>query len=192
VTRKDVLLGKVDLSLETFGDVFRPPDDGNRYLPPATTNASTDGAPSSAAAAASAASTSAAKKTRRGSSSSSSSGGGSEKVDKAVRKSNLAVRTGVDFWVPLVLLSPHGAWAHAGELRLRVLLLPIPPLHRLAAQYSWLAAPPAEAQAKAGGSSSAPAVKVRSAATSMLKKGLVSDRMFTLDTPSPQALALGS
>jgi len=140
VTRKDLLLGKVDLALETFGDVFRAPDDGNRYLPVSRPSAvAADRASSSALA------FGAAEKSQHrlnGSNSNNSKGASTEISGKsATRKSSLSTRTGLDFWVPMTAAGVHGTIAHAGELRLRVLMLPIPSTHRLALQYSWLVAP---------------------------------------------------
>ena len=174
-----MLLGKVDLALETFGDIFRAPDDGNRYLLESRSAAAgADGASFSDSSALSEVygdRRSVTQESRRGSSSPSSNmkRGSIENSGKsATRKSNLSTRTGLDFWVPMMVAGAHGTIAHAGELRLRVLILPIPPTHRLAAQYSWLSAPLPlmDTLGRAGGSSSSGGNPTSSGASSSAVK----------------------
>jgi hypothetical protein len=54
------------------------------------------------------------------------------------RSRGLAHRSAQDVWLPLTGTSPHGDTIHTGEMRLRILILPIPSSHRLHHAHVWL------------------------------------------------------
>jgi hypothetical protein len=97
MARKDICLGKADISVATLGNPMRPPQTGVILL--------------------------------RGER-------GCRRSSCGLNRGNLSQRMAQDFWVPLTVTNPISMQTiHAGEVRLRLLIQPVPPFHQYYEQF---------------------------------------------------------
>ena len=97
MARKDICLGKADISVATLGNPMRPPQTGVILL--------------------------------RGER-------WFRRSSCGLNRGNLSQRMAQDFWVPLTVTNPISMQTiHAGEVRLRLLIQPVPPFHQYYEQF---------------------------------------------------------